>query len=120
MSLLQLRQLKITLKINLKSGNISCRDWWRTFKSLIGKTKTAPIPPLNHNGEQINDPTEKANVFDKYFQLQRQLDDKNKPAPNLPQSATLLSSIIVQKEEVCILLKSLDTGKACGPDQIST
>ena len=81
--------------------------------------KTAPIPPLNHNGEQINDPTEKANVFNKYFLLQSQLDDKNKPIPKLPQSATLLSSIIVQKEEVCILLKALDTGKACGPDQIS-
>ena len=81
--------------------------------------KTAPIPPLKHNGEQINDPTEKANVFNKYFQLQSQLDDNNKPVPNLPHSANLLSSIIVQTEEVCIILNALDTGKACGPDQIS-
>ena len=88
--------LKNKLVNNLKSGNLSGKDWWRTFKSLIGKDKTAPIPPLNHNGEQINDPTEKAKVFNKYFQLQSQLDDNNKPVPNLPHSATLLSSIIVQ------------------------
>ena len=66
----------------------------------------------------MNDPTEKANVFNKCFQLQSQLDN-NKPVPNLPHFATLLSSIIVQTEEVYIILKALDTGKACGPDQIS-
>ena len=114
MSLLQLRHqkndLKNTLVNNLKSGNLSGKDWWRAFKS--------PIPPLNHNGEQINDPTEKANVFNKYFQLQSQLDDNNKPVPNVPHSATLLSSTIVQTEEVCIILKALVTGKARF-DQIS-
>ena len=103
---------------NLKSGTLSGKDWWRTFKSLIGKENTAPIPLLNHNGEQINDPTEKVNVFNKY-QFQSQYIYNNKPVPNLPHSANLLSSIIVQTEEVCIILKALDTGKTCGSDQIS-
>ena len=103
----------------LKSDNISSKDWWKTFKCLIGKDKTDPIPPLNHNGKQINDPTEKANAFNKYFHLQSQLNDRNKPVLNLAPSSNFLSSITVQKEEVCIILKSLATGKACGPDQIS-
>ena len=99
--------------------NISSKDWWKTFKCLIEKDKTDPIPPLNHNGKQINDPTEKANAFNKYFHLQSQLDDRNKPVPNLAPPSNFLSSITVQKEEVCVILKSLATGKACGPDQIS-
>ena len=111
--------LKNKLVYNLKSGTLSGNDWWRTFKSLIGKEKTAPIPFLNHNGEQINDPTEKVNVFNKYFQFQSQYIYNNKPVPNLPHCANLLSSIIVQTEEVCIILKALDTGKTCGSDQIS-
>ena len=77
------QDLKDKLANKLKSDNISSKDWWKTFKCLIGKDKTDPIPPLNHNGKQINDPTEKANAFNKYFHLQSQLDDRNKRVPNL-------------------------------------
>ena len=68
---------------------------------------------------KLTTPLKKTNVFNKYFQLQSQLGDNNKPVQNLPHSANLLSSIIVRREEVCIILKAFDTGKACGPDQIS-
>ena len=113
------KDLKNRLAEKLKSENISGKDWWKTFKSLIGKDKITPIPPLNHNGKQINDPSEKTNVFNKYFQLQSQLDDNNKAVPNVTQSPNSLVSIFVQTEEVCAILKSLATGKACGPDQIN-
>ena len=113
------KDLKNRLDVKLKSENISGKDSWKTFKSLIGKDKTAPIPPLIHNGKQINDPSEKTNVFNKYFHLQSQLDDNNKAVPNLTQSPNSLVSIFVQTEEVCAILKSLATGKACGPDQIN-
>ena len=93
------RDLKNRLAEKLKSVNISGKDWWRTFKSLIGKDKTAPIPPLNHNGKQINDPSEKANVFNKYFQLQSQLDDNNKAVPNLTQSQTLLCLFLFKRKK---------------------
>ena len=77
------KDLKDELAKKLNSKNISGKDWWKTFKCLIGKGKHSPIPPLNHNGDQINDPSEKANIFNKYFQLQSQLDDTNKAVPNL-------------------------------------
>lgn len=113
------KNLKEKLANKLKSENISSKDRWKTFKFFIGKDKSDPIPPLNHNGKQVNDPTEKANVFNKYFQLQSQLDDNNKPVPHLTHSPNSLSSITVHKEDVCTILKSLVTGKACGPDQIN-
>ena len=77
------------------------------------------IPPLIQNGQPINDPNDKANVFNQYFQSQTELDDSNIPVPELQQSNTSLSSIELNTEEVQSTLKSLVTGKACGPDQIN-
>ena len=111
------KDVKDELAKKLNSKNISGKDWWKTFKCLIGKDKHSPIPPLNHNGDQINDPSEKANIFNKYFQLQSQLDDK--AVPNLTQSPNLLSTIVIHYDEVCSVLKALPVGKACGPDQIN-
>ena len=77
------------------------------------------IPPLIQNGQPINDPNDKANVFNQYFQSQTELDDSNIPVPELPQSNFSLSSIELNTEEVQSTLKSLVTGKACGPDHIN-
>ena len=77
------------------------------------------IPPLIQNGQPINDPNDKANVFNQYFQSQTELDDSNIPVPELQQSNFSLSSIDLNTEEVQGTLKSLVTGKACGPDQIN-
>ena len=77
------------------------------------------IPPLIKNGQPINDPNDKANVFNQYFQSQTELDDGNIPVPELQQSNFLLSSIELNTEEVQSTLKSLVTSKACGPDQIN-
>ena len=77
------------------------------------------IPPLIQNGQPINDPNDKANVFNQYFQSQTELDDSNIPVPELQQSNFSLSSVELNTEEVQSTLKSLVTGKACGPDQIN-
>ena len=77
------------------------------------------IPPPIQNGQPINDPNDKANVFNLYFQSQTELDDSNIPVPELPQSNYSLFSIELTIEEVRSTLKSLVIGKACGPDQIN-
>ena len=77
------------------------------------------IPPLIQNGQTINDPNDKAIAFNQYFQSQTELDDSNIPVPELPQSNVTLSSIKLIIEEVQSTLKSLVTGKACGPNQIN-
>ena len=75
------------------------------------------IPPLIQNGQPINDPNDKANVFNQYFQSQTELDDI--PVPELPKSNFHFLCIELTVEEVQSTLKSLVTGKACGPDQIN-
>lgn len=47
--------------------------------------------------------------------LQSELDDGDTPVPNLAPSLYSLSSLKINKEEVCAILNSLATGKACGP-----
>ena len=58
------------------------------------------IPPLIQNGQPINDPNDKANILNQYFQSQTELDDSNIPVPELPQSNFSLSSIELTIEEV--------------------
>ena len=55
-------------------------------KSILGKDKMEAIPPLIQNGQPINDPNDKYNAFNQYFQSQTELDDINIPVPELPQS----------------------------------
>ena len=72
---------KITSKIN--SSTTSSKDWWKTLKSLINKSKHENLPPLNSNGRIINDPCDKANLFNTYFESQTQLNDHGKEVPHL-------------------------------------
>ena len=44
------------------------------------------VPPLIQNGQPKNDPNEKDNAFNQYFQSQRELDESNTPGPLLPKS----------------------------------
>ena len=53
-------------------------------KSILGKDKMEDIPPLIQNGQPINDPNDRANVFNQYFQSQTELYDINIPVPELP------------------------------------
>ena len=108
---------KLTSKIN--SNSTWSKDWWNTLKSLINKSKHENLPPLNSNGRIINDPCDKANLFNAYFESQTQLNDHGKEVPHLDPLTNLLNTIQLNTEEITAILKSLETGKACGPDCIN-
>ena len=108
---------KLTSKIY--SNTTSSKDWWKTFKSLINKSKHENLPPLNSNGRIVNDPCDKANLFNTYFESQTQLNDHGKEVPHLDPPTNLLNTIQLNTEEITAILKSLETGKACGPDCIN-
>ena len=109
--------MKDKLASQLESKNISSKYWWKIFKILIRKDKTDPIPALIHNGFSVTDPSEKANIFNDYFQLQTILDESDKTVPPLSQPVCNHSFISVETEEVRAILKSLTVGKACGPEK---
>ena len=70
------------------------------YKTLLCKDKIEDISPLIQNGHPINDPNDKANVFNQYVQPQTELDDSNIPVLKLPQLNFSLSSIELTIEEV--------------------
>ena len=77
------------------------------------------MPPLNSNGRIINDPCDKANLFNTYFKSQTQLNDHGKEVPHLDPPTNLLNTIQLNTEEITAIFKNLETGKACGPDCIN-
>ena len=113
------QEFKDNLSNKITTGKFSSKAWWKTVKLLLGKDNNDDIPPLLLNGQPINDPNDKANVFNHYFHSQTQLDDSNVPVPEFSQPDSILSSIELTIDEVESTLKSLAIGKACGPDQIN-
>ena len=118
-----IKNAKIEFKENLankiNANNKSSRDWRKTFKSLLGKDKHDSIPPLNHNNTTINGPTEKADLLNNFFVSQTIVENSDNDAPNLTLPDYRLNEINVTADEVKIVLKSLVTGKALGPDLIN-
>ena len=105
------KDYKIKLSEKITSGKFSSKDWWKTIKTLLGKDKMDDIPPLIKNGQPINDPNHKANIFNQYFQSQTELDDSNIPVLELPQLNFSLSSTELNTEEVQSTLNLLSLAK---------
>ena len=114
-----LKQPKTNLANKLLDNNISTKDWWKFLKICLGKDAKENIPPLHFQNETINNPKDKADIFNAFFHSQSLLDETNKDIPTLSEPINTLDSIHLEIEEVCSILKSLKVGKACGPDMIN-
>ncbi|MEW8547864.1 MAG: reverse transcriptase family protein, partial [Candidatus Thiodiazotropha sp.] len=105
----------------LKSNTFSTKDWWSTLKTFISPNSSSSIPPLEHNNSIYSDETDKANIFNKYFQSQTNLDETNAVLPDLIPSVinSELNTIVLTPLEVESVLKSLTVGKASGPNGLN-
>ena len=87
---------------------------------MINQNTKSQIPPLESNGLIYTDEKEKANLLNQFFQSQTVLDEQNASLPELTCVAnSRLSSIVLTPNEVQLVLKSLPTGKASGPNGIN-
>ncbi|MEW8547708.1 MAG: reverse transcriptase family protein, partial [Candidatus Thiodiazotropha sp.] len=105
----------------LRSNTLSTKDWWSTLKTFITPNSSSSIPPLDHNNSIYADETDKANIFNKYFQSQTILDETNAILPDLIPSVinSELSTIVLSPLEVESVLKTLNVGKASGPNGLN-
>ena len=112
----------VTDKISNKllDTNLQPKDYWRTLKQFIKPQQRSSIPPLNADDVILDDDSDKANLYNDYFTQQTSLDDTHASLPATPlENTTTLSSFIITQDEVQETLKSLNVGKAVGPDSIS-
>ena len=92
-----------------------------TIRKMIGKTKNSHIPPLQHDGKLIDDDMAKANLFNKYFASQSQLEDSEFKTPPQKQECILVPKLQRPKitgQEVLNTINRLNPNKSTGPDQI--
>lgn len=104
-----------------ESRNLNPRRWWHTTKLLMGQNKQSQYPPIHTNGNEISDPTEKADLFNNYFSSQTSLDDSNTSLPDTYPSfeEDELQSIIVTPGDIYDHIRGINVNKAMGPDGIS-
>ena len=96
------------------------RKWWSKVNQILKPNKNQSIPPIiSSSGQLVAHPKDKANVLNKFFTDQTVIFDENIPTPLLTSKTdTRLDHINVTEEETVDILKSLDTSKACGPDEV--
>ena len=80
----------------------STKDWWNFFKICLGKDAKENIPPLHYQNQTINNPKDKADIFNVFFHSQSLLDETNKDIPTLSEPSNTLDSIHLEIEEVVL------------------
>ena len=89
-------------------------------KSYIKNPDKSIIPPLKQNDEIYANDKDKANVLNSYIKSQTNLDDSGKALPVIDtMNNNQLSILQTNSYEVQLMLETLKTGKASGPDTIN-
>ena len=99
------------------------RKYHQTLRTIMGRTRTDTIPPLQGpDGEIITNDHEKATLLNNHFAAQSTINISNSHRP--PDSAAdmtpipTLENICTNEKEVLRFLNALDSNKSTGPDNI--
>ena len=108
------------LSSKLTDSTTCPKQFWKITKQLYGNKIQASIPPLIKNDIVYNSAQDKCNIFNETFTKKSKLPDEKPTLPTLNLTTLQrIETIQTTEEEVCKILKSLDTSKACGPDGVS-
>ena len=96
------------------------KAYWSTLNEIINRNKVTNIPPLLENGVFVTNYQTKADVFNEFFAKQCSLlpNDSSIPAFT-PKCDKILSSVGIDRSKVLSLVRSLDSKKAHGCDDLS-
>ena len=108
------------LAAKLCNNDIGPRDWWKTLKQFIKPGQSSTVPPLYKDDIIYTEEDDKATLMNNFFVAQTELDETQATLPpdiTLPEHS--LSFLSTSPFEVKTMLKSLQLGKATGPDAIN-
>ena len=115
------KQLEIDkLAAKLRNNDIKPKDWWKTLKHFIKPEHSTSLPPLHHDDAVFTEEPDKASLLNDFFVGQTNLDESQASLPSdTPTPDNNLNSISTSPSDVASTLKSLQLGKATGPDAIN-
>ena len=116
------KRYEMNRRNDLQTCSFTTKECWKLYKSILGLTSDHMFPAMIDGGVVINDNEAKAELFNKLFLEQSQIDETGKSPPGDIPDYSYLSSIIdhipVTLDDVKDQLSTLDTSKAYGPDGI--
>ena len=117
----QSKQLEIDkLAAKLRNNDIKPKDWWKTLKHFLKPDQSTSLPLLHHDNAVFTEEPDKASLLNDCFVGQTNLDESQASLPSdTPIPDNNLNSISTSPSEVASTLKSLQLGKATGPDAIN-
>jgi hypothetical protein len=110
------------IKQQLMDLKVGEKKYWSIAKQVYGSKKTIGIPALMVRNKPITTSSSKAECFNEYFAAQQTLPPipfNQQMPPIIFITDSRLNKIETSEEEVIKVIKSLDIGKATGPDGIS-
>lgn len=121
-SLIRRRKLSYYSYLNekLQHSSLGPKKWWGIIKRLYGSKIKLTVPTLLEGDSLVSDAKDKATLLNDYFCSQSKLSNEDAPLPTLRdfQNSKTLSVVSTSEQEVGVLLKNVDTSKACGVDGI--
>ena len=104
----------------LSDINQGKKSYWYILYGLINEKCAVNIPPLLENGLFVTNIQRKATILNDYFLDQCSTIVTGSTLPNFrPQSTWSPTEIHIDKEKILRLIRSLDSNKAHGCDNIS-
>ena len=106
---------------SLNDPSLASKKYWSILNQFLHKKKAPRIPPVrNATNNLVAGTSEKANIFNLFFANQCSLIETNSVLPPENIKTNLrLNNIYLDETKVLALIRSLDSNKAHGWDEIS-
>ena len=104
----------------LSRADTGNKMYWSLIIRVLNTEKIPLIPPLLENGKFVLDFESKAQIFNDYFILQCTTLDTGSEIPNAtPLGVPVLTGLQISDEKILGVIRSLNSSKAHGWDDIS-
>ena len=104
----------------LEYSNAAPKTYWAILNRLLYNKKIPAIPPLFVDGSFISDYCKKANLFNNFFvSICTPIKNNSVLPPLLYKTNTRINSFRVTNKDILSIIKSLDSSKSHGFDNIS-
>ena len=104
----------------LEHSNTAPKTFWAILNHLLYNKKIPAIPPLFVDGSFISDYCKKANLFNNFFvSICTPIKSNSVLPPLLYKTNTRINYFRVTNKDILSIIKSLDSSKSGGCDNIS-